>query len=236
MTPRPFLAPILAAMLSAAIFVAPAHAAKLRVEDTIKSLEKKEIQLRPGRAIMESSNLARENYRTFLDLMSDDPELRAEAMRRLGDLELEATEAEQLADNIDALDYTVYDDTVTLYQKLLEAYPDYRRNDTVLYQLARAYEIGGQNDAALRVLDELVGKYPHTLLIDEVQFRRGEMLFLRRRYNDAERAYQDVVKLLPGSSLISPDDPDRNHDLFLDVPPSGKSHRRHLDQLEPVDV
>lgn len=194
MTPRLFLAPILAAMLSAAIFVAPAHAAKLRVEDTIKSLEKKEIQLRPGRAIMESSNLARENYRTFLDLMSDDPELRAEAMRRLGDLELEATEAEQLADNIDALDYTVYDDTVTLYQKLLEAYPDYRRNDTVLYQLARAYEIGGQNDAALRVLDELVGKYPHTLLIDEVQFRRGEMLFLRRRYNDAERAYQEVVK------------------------------------------
>ncbi|MCH8277942.1 MAG: tetratricopeptide repeat protein, partial [Proteobacteria bacterium] len=194
MTPRLFLAPILAAMLSAAIFVAPAHAAKLRVEDTIKSLEKKEIQLRPGRAIMESANLARENYRTFLDLMSDDPELRAEAMRRLGDLELEATEAEQLADNIDALDYTVYDDTVTLYQQLLEAYPDYRRNDTVLYQLARAYEIGGQNDAALRVLDELVGKYPHTLLIDEVQFRRGEMLFLRRRYNDAERAYQDVVK------------------------------------------
>ena len=194
MKPRRYLLPNLAAILSVAIFMAPVHAAKLRVEDTIKSLEKKEIELRPGRAIMESSNLARENYRTFLDLVSDDPELRAEAMRRLGDLELEATEAEQLADNIEALDYAAYNDAVTLYQKLLEAYPDYRRNDTVLYQLARAYEIGGQNDAALQVLDELVGKFPNTLLIDELQFRRGEMLFLRRRYNDAEMAYQDVVK------------------------------------------
>ncbi len=194
MKPRRYLLPNLAAILSVAIFMAPAHAAKLRVEETIKSLEKKEIELRPGRAIMESSNLARENYRTFLDLVSDDPELRAEAMRRLGDLELEATEAEQLADNIDALDYAAYNDAVTLYLKLLEAYPDYRRNDTVLYQLARAYEIGGQNDAALQVLDELVGKFPNTLLIDELQFRRGEMLFLRRRYNDAEMAYQDVVK------------------------------------------
>jgi TolA-binding protein len=31
-------------------------------------------------------------------------------------------------------------------------------------------------------------------LLDEVQFRRGEMLFLRKRYNDAELAYQDVRK------------------------------------------
>ncbi len=126
--------------------------------------------------------------------MSDDPELRAEAMRRLGDLELEANEADQLAENIDSLDSSGYDSAVSLYQQLLEAYPDYRRNDMVLYQLARAYEIGGRTDEALDVLDELVAKFPDTALIDEVQFRRGEMLFLRQRYNDAELAYQAVRK------------------------------------------
>ncbi|MDX1508595.1 MAG: tetratricopeptide repeat protein, partial [Woeseiaceae bacterium] len=86
-----------------------------------------------------------------------------------------------------------------LYQQLLEAYPDYRRNDTVLYQLARGYEIGGKTDEALEVLNTLVDRYPDTPLIDEVQFRRGEMLFLRKNYNDAEVAYQAVRTFGPES-------------------------------------
>ena len=183
------------ASVSLLIFaITPANSAGVKEKDTIKSLEDKQIDIRPGKVILGSSSLARENYRAFLDLVSDDPELRAEAMRRLGDLELEATEAEQLAENIDSLNHGGYNNAVSLYQQLLEAYPDYRRNDTVLYQLARAYETGGRTDEALDVLDELVRKYPDTALIDEVQFRRGEMLFLRKRYNDSEAAYQVVVK------------------------------------------
>ena len=189
--------PTFVVLLSTAIvlFVATdAYAARVKEEDTIKSLEDKEIDIRPGKVILGSSSLARDNYRDFLDLVTDDPELRAEAMRRLGDLELEATEADQLAENIDTLDHSGYNNAVGLYQQLLEAYPDYRRNDTVLYQLARAYETGARTDEALEVLDELVGKYPDTLLIDEIQFRRGEMLFVRKQYNDAEAAYQVVVR------------------------------------------
>ena len=183
----------LLATLAVVFLSSSALAERVKEEDTIKSLENKEADIRPGKLILGSSDLARENYREFLDLVSDDPELRSEAMRRLGDLELEATEEDQLLENIDALDYTGYDNAVGLYQQLLEAYPDYRRNDTVLYQLARAYEIGGRTDEALPVLDELVARYPDTLMIDEVQFRRGEMLFLRKGYNDAEAAYQVVV-------------------------------------------
>jgi TolA-binding protein len=179
---------------AACLGVSVADAAKPKKRDTIASLERKTVDVRPGKIILDSSQLARDNYRAFLDLVSDDPGLRAEAMRRLGDLELEATEAEQLAENIEALEQQSYDNAVSLYQQLLEAYPDYRRNDTVLYQLARAYEIGGRNDEALDVLNELVEEYPDTLLIDEVQFRRGEMLFLRKDYNAAEQAYQAVMK------------------------------------------
>ena len=67
-----------------------------------------------GKIVLDSSELARQSYRDFLDLVSDDPELRAEAMRRLGDLELEATEAEQLARNVDALDTRGFDNAVVL--------------------------------------------------------------------------------------------------------------------------
>jgi len=170
-----------------------AHADNIKKRDTIASLEDKEVEISTSKVIVGSTDLARDNYRAFLDLVSVDPELRSEAMRRLGDLELDATEAEQLAANIDTLNHESFNNAVQLYQQLLESYPDYRRNDTVLYQLARAYEMGGRNDEAQVVLNELVDKYPGTELIDEVQFRRGEMLFLRKNYNDAELAYKDVI-------------------------------------------
>ncbi len=186
--------PLVSMACSVALLLASVTYAGVKERDTIKSLEKKTIELRPGKTIAHSFDLARENYRAFLDLATDDPALRAEAMRRLGDLELEATEAQQLATNIDSLDNTGYDNAVTLYQRLLESYPHYRRNDSVLYQLGRAYETGGRTDDALRVLDELVARYPDTPIIDEVEFRRGEMLFLRKQYNESEAAYQKVVR------------------------------------------
>jgi TolA-binding protein len=170
-----------------------AQADNIKKRDTIASLEDKDVEIRTGKVIVGSTDLARDNYRAFLDLVSEDPELRSEAMRRLGDLELDATEAEQLSTNIDTLNHESFNNAIQLYQQLLESYPDYRRNDTVLYQLARAYEMGGRNDEALVVLNELVDKYPGTELIDEVQFRRGEMLFLRKNYNDAELAYKEVI-------------------------------------------
>jgi len=182
-------------LLLASLLVVPsAEAAEVKERDTIKSLEKKDADIRSGKVVLGSTDLARDNYRAFLGLVSDNPELRAEAMRRLGDLELDATEAEQLAANMETLNHASFNNAVQLYQQLLEAYPDYRRNDTVLYQLARAYEMGGRNDEALEILNELVGEFSDTPLIDEVQFRRGEMLFLHKNYYDAEAAYQDVIK------------------------------------------
>ena len=97
--PRPLLLACLAS-----IIWCPAVHADVEKKDTIRSLEKKTVAVRPGRVILDSSDLARDNYRAFLDLVTGDPELRAEALRRLGDLELESTEALELAENIEALD------------------------------------------------------------------------------------------------------------------------------------
>jgi TolA-binding protein len=180
-------------LLTALMIALPSAAQKIRKRDTIESLEDKTVEIRTGRVILDSSDKARDNYRAFLDLVSNDPELRAEAMRRLGDLELEATEAEQLAENAGAIEFDAYDNAVGLFHALLESYPNYGRNDSVLYQLARAYEIAGKTDDSLRVLNDLIAQYPDTRLVDEVQFRRGEMLFLRRDYNEAEAAYSSVV-------------------------------------------
>jgi len=193
MNVRAFRPIVLAAIVTITGLPLPSLADKPTRSDTIASLEGKTVEVRPGNVIVDSSDKARDNYRAFLDLVSNDPDLRAEAMRRLADLELEATEAEQLAANAGTIEFDAYDNAVGLFHALLESYPDYERNDSVLYQLARAYEVAGNVDDSLRVLNELVDKYPNTRLIDEVQFRRGEMLFLRKDYNDAEKAYATVV-------------------------------------------
>lgn len=85
-------------------------------------------------------------------------------------------------------------EAIAIYHRLLKQFPDYERNDRVLYQLARAYGIRGQQDKAMQTLDRIVKQYPYTPLISEVQFRRGEILFVRKRYSEAEQAYGTVVK------------------------------------------
>lgn len=84
-------------------------------------------------------------------------------------------------------------EAIAIYRKLLKKYPDYDKNDQVLYQLARAYGIRGQQDQAMKTLDRVIKKYPYTSLIDEVQFRRGEVLFVHKKYRMSERAYRVVL-------------------------------------------
>ena len=161
--------------------------------DTIASLDRKSVAIEHGGEFNESSAKARENYRAFLELTNGDPLQRAQAMRRLGDLELEIGEAEQLSRNVDSIGGEMQANAVELYRSLLETYPDFERNDVVLYQLARAYELSGRTGEALRVLDDVVRRYPEIAQIDDVQFRRGEILFQQKHYDAAEQAYAAAV-------------------------------------------
>lgn len=149
-----------------------------------------------------SDTKAMENYRKFLQLQNSDPRLRAEAMRRLGDLSLESGQLDRLASELGNVD-PLGAEAIQLYTVLLKAYPDYPRNDEVLYQLARAYETTGQPDQALAVLDQLVSRYPRSRMIAEVQFRRGELLFSDKRYAQAEAAYAAVIERGPDSGFYT---------------------------------
>lgn len=86
-------------------------------------------------------------------------------------------------------------EALALYQQLLDKYPDYERNDQVLYQMSRAHEELGNTDAAMEVMNRIARDYPASRYIDEIQFRRGEYYFTRRKFLDAERAYDAIVKM-----------------------------------------
>ncbi|MCP4037342.1 MAG: tetratricopeptide repeat protein, partial [bacterium] len=87
------------------------------------------------------------------------------------------------------------EEAIVLYDKILAAYPDYPHNDQVLYQKARAYDELGRNDEAISVIEQMIARYPQSAHIDEVQFRRGEYFFTRRKYYEAELAYEAATRV-----------------------------------------
>ncbi len=97
-----------------------------------------------------------------------------------------------LPEGADSLQNTNAQEAIALYKKLLTKSPNYERNDQVLYNMSRAYEEMGQVEEAMKVMTRIVTQYPKSRYIDEVQFRRGEYFFTRRKYLDAEDAYKAV--------------------------------------------
>ncbi len=106
-----------------------------------------------------------------------------------------STVKEEKDQTIDDLEKTGPLEAIILYQKLLDEYPFYQRNDQVLYQMSRAYEELGRIDEAMLVMNRLVRQFPKSRYLDEVQFRRAEYFFSRRKFLDAEDAYKSIVDM-----------------------------------------
>jgi len=169
-------------------------ARKSRGPATLADLAARSAPVRPDEPVVADLGLAARSYEEFLRIPETDPALRAQALRRLGDLRL--TEAE----NLRALDganseraTTVAREAIAAYEQLLAEQPQGADTDVTIYQLARAHESLGEPDAALAQLDELVSAHPGSAYYDEAQFRRGETFFSAQRYADAERAYAAVL-------------------------------------------
>jgi len=177
----------LAGLVAAALLAACSSTSKGPDQPTLKSLESRAYTLPADPGVAVSQDEAARAYRDFLAAAPREPQ-RAEALRRLGDLEMDRVDSRMSTGEASgtANDYKA---AVATYQAFLKAYPNDPGNDRVLYQLARAAELGGDLEGSLKALDRLVQAYPATRYREEAQFRRGELLFALRDYPKAERAY-----------------------------------------------
>jgi outer membrane protein assembly factor BamD (BamD/ComL family) len=160
-------------------------------QPTLKSLGGRTIEVAKDKKVEANEEKTIAAYRKFLDVAPKAPQ-RAEAMRRIGDLEMDIADARS-ADGKGPANGPDYRAAVKRYEDFLKTYPDDKGNDRVLYQLARAQEQAGELETALKTLDRLVASYPATPYRDEANFRRGELLFTTRDYPKAEKAYATVL-------------------------------------------
>jgi TolA-binding protein len=158
---------------------------------TLKSLAGRKVDVVPDQNIPGSQERTIAAYQEFLKSAPNDPQ-RPEAMRRLGDLEMDLADVRAAGDK-SGTGEPDYKAAVKSYEEFLQRYPRDPGNDRVLYQLARAHEQGGDLEHGLKTLDRLVKEYPNTRYRDEAQFRRGELLFALREYPQAEVAYETVL-------------------------------------------
>jgi len=143
---------------------------------------------------------ARSHYARYLEMESDGaPEMRAVALRRLGDLTLE--DGERLsADGEVAHAKARFAEAAGLYRRFLDEFSDHKDASGVRYQLARALAMGGDESGSIDELDALVDASASDDLESEAYFRRGEAMFSSQQWRGAEDAYRSVLEQ-PGSNF-----------------------------------
>jgi tetratricopeptide (TPR) repeat protein len=190
------MSPRLVASILACLAVVPAAdaARKSREPPTLAELAGRSVAVDPTAVVVVDPGQAARGYEEFLRIEGADEALRAQALRRLGDLRLAESETIAARDGADApAAARAAREAIDAYRRLLREQPDDANRDSVLYQLARALEQTGDGAAALAALDQLIAAHAGSVHYAEAQFRRGETFFSARRYADAERAYAAVL-------------------------------------------
>lgn len=160
----------------------------------IKDLDESSVSYERAKDTDTTQQKAIQNYKAYVK-QSISKENHSVALKRLADLELTSSEISNEADSEAkaAEAKTLMLSSIENYNTYLRTYPDQKNNDLILYQLSKAYSFSGNLKSALKTMDTLVRDFPKTQHIDEVQFRRGEILFSTSDYKKAEIAFAAVI-------------------------------------------
>jgi tetratricopeptide (TPR) repeat protein len=142
---------------------------------------------------------ALENYRQLLQLNPDEG-TRAEAQRRIADLQVQTDDVKGGGEDSAA----TLDKSIKIYNQLLLERPGDVNNDRVFYQLARAQQNSGNSDAAIDTLAKLNHEFPDSNLGGDAHFRRAELLFQRERFAEAETEYHVVMDMKDRTPFFEP--------------------------------
>lgn len=147
-----------------------------------------------------SSDAVKNAYYEFLEGSEKADEHRAQAVRRIAEIELSSATQ---TDEVDEAQYTqTVQRTIQLLKQSLRDFPEAPGNDQTLYQLAKAYDQLGEAEKAVETLEQLVFEYPHTKYFVEAKFRIAENAFINGFYFKSEDAYTDVMKNAENPSFV----------------------------------
>ena len=134
----------------------------------------------------------REEYQELLNLF-EEKGLKEQIERRISDIYMVEGERKQLKSTTQRRSY--YLDAIKNYRKILERYPNSPQNADVYYQLAKAYDMEGNQKEAMKMLIRLTRRFPNYKFIAEAHFRKGDIYYNNKQYANAQREYFKVTRL-----------------------------------------
>jgi len=135
------------------------------------------------------AEVARRYHRLFRT--SDEPEVRIDALNRLSNIRDRSGEDVGFSP---AEEEKVFSEAISSYESILARGSYGGRLDELLYQMAKAHALTGQQDASIQRLGQLVGLYPKSPLVPEARFRLAESAFADGRYAEAESGYRQLIE------------------------------------------
>lgn len=180
-------------------------------QQTLSDLGELDIKIDTDSVIVDGRDKAMDNYWEFMAGAKQESQ-KVEALRRLADLEMERSEerfqkqmevfsqGDTGADaDPDTLRRITYRGAIKLYEDALKVAEAGAQSAGILYQLSRAYEQAAQPEKALDALNRMLAIDSRAANRDELQFRRGELLFGLKKFKLAELAYTQAVTVGPKS-------------------------------------
>ncbi len=133
----------------------------------------------------------RNAYLALMDFQMDSETTRI-VRNRLANLNMLIAEQQQER-LVEGQESDFYRQAIEQYQQILSKYPQQNENQDVLYQLAKAYDLQGNQIESQKVLTALETNYPNSTHLAEVLFRQGEYFYSEHQYSKAIDYYQQVI-------------------------------------------
>lgn len=129
--------------------------------------------------------------------VSDEPEVRIDALNRLGNIRDRSGESIGFSPEQEV---AVYQQALDSYESILAHGSFTGRLDELLYQMAKAHALTGESEKSINRLKQLVGLYPKSPLVAEAYFRIAESAFASAEYAVAETSYLDAINTAHSSN------------------------------------
>ncbi|WP_168188065.1 tetratricopeptide repeat protein [Hahella sp. CCB-MM4] len=143
----------------------------------------------------------RREYRQLLEIVEDSG-LKEQIERRIASVYMMEGDYQQLL-GVTPSDDGYFSGAINSYKEVIEKYPDSPDNAESLYQLAKAYDLNGQDQQAQKVLYRFIGEYAESPRLAEVHFRNGDIHFRHKEYQEAEKSYQAVISIGQESAFLN---------------------------------
>ncbi|MEJ2615198.1 MAG: tetratricopeptide repeat protein, partial [Ignavibacteriaceae bacterium] len=95
-----------------------------------------------------------------------------------------------------------YDSAIVSYQNVLTRYPSSSYVFDAINGIQYSYVAENRPEKAIELIDSFVKKNPGANYADQIFFKKGDIYYSEKKYNEAETSYKEFIAEFPKSKLI----------------------------------